>query len=386
MPFINDPQGREEVEKVSRRLKLPVWKSFCKGNFRKWWNEWWDKIDTFAEEIEAIEIKAGTGLKGGGNLTENRTLSLKKATRTELGGVIIGNSLNYNEATGVIDATDIKEELKGKVSKTGDGVSGNLTMTGTAPIEIDVTSFTGSWSRGINYIKNGNIIGTIGALGNDAELTQLYLSHGTGEPEIKILDGDVVILSTRLNTSVKELVGSVNELNNKKMEGSMLATILGTEYKGDIQTPGLKEKGKIYSSTTSNAFFMCTVGTNVDYVDYRYFTGASIGDLVRKVYSNTKSVLTPGQGYNVTYKQVNERLVWLTYENLLTANNFGVEYNLPFQVDAIAMARATSQGSNNYIKVLDGLTSSTFRLMSSNTVADAKVELLVYATNSLIDW
>ena len=283
-------------------------------------------------------------------------------------------------------ATDIKNEIDGKVSKAGDIVDGNLKMTGTAPIEIDVSSFTGSWSRGINYIKNGKIIGTIGALGNDGGLAQLYLSHGTEEPEIKVLDRDVVILSTRLNTNTKELVGSINELNNKKMEGSMLATLLGTTYEGYVQTPGLKRKGKVYSSTTSNSFFMCIVDTNVVDVDYRYFTGASIGDIVRKAYSNTKSVLTPGQGYNVTYRQINERLVWLTYENLLTSNNFGVEYNLPFQVDAIAMARATSQGSNNYIKILDGLTSSTFRLMSTNSVTDAKVELLVYSTNSLIDW
>lgn len=283
-------------------------------------------------------------------------------------------------------ASDLKTEIDGKVSKTGDAVSGNLTMTGTAPIEIDVSSFQGSWSRGINYVKNGNIIGTIGALGNDAGLTQLYLSHGTGEPEIKILDGDVVILSTRLNTANKEVVGAINELNINKMEGSMLATILGTTYEGYVQTPGLKRKGKVYSSTTSNSFFMCIVDTNVVDVDYRYFTGASIGDLVRKVFSTAKSELTPIQGYLVTYRQINEKLVWITYQNLLTSNSSGVEYYLPFQVDSIAMARATSQGSNNYIKVLDGLTSSTFRLMSTNTVNDAKVELLVYATNSLIDW
>nr|DAE74121.1 MAG TPA: hypothetical protein [Caudoviricetes sp.] len=283
-------------------------------------------------------------------------------------------------------ASDLKTDIDGKVSKNGDIVTGNLEMTGTAPIEIDVTSFTGSWSRGINYVKNGIIIGTIGALGNDTGLTQLYMSHGVGEPELKILDGDVVILSTRLNTSTKELVGSVNELNNKKMEGSMLATILGTTYEGYVQTPGLKRKGKVYSSTTSNSFFMCTVDTNVVDVDYRYFTGASIGDIVRKVFSIAKSELTPIQGYLVTYRQINEKLVWITYQNLLASNNLGIEYYLPFQVDSIAMARATSQGSNNYIKVLDGLSSNTFRLMSTNSVTDAKVELLVYATNSLIDW
>lgn len=319
-----------------------------------------------------------------GDLTTNNIHTVKIDTVKKTAFLMESDKLKKGTYTG--DAGDLKTDIDGKVSKAGDTVSGNLTMTGTAPIEIDVSSFTGSWSRGINYVKNGAIIGTIGALGNNTGLTHLYMSHGVGEPELEILDGDVVILSTRLNTNTKELVGAINELNNKKMEGSMLATILGTTYEGYVQTPGLKRKGKVYSSTTSNAFFMCTVDTNVVDVDYRYFTGASIGDIVRKVYSNTKSVLTPGQGYNVTYKQVNERLVWLTYENLLTSNNFGVEYNLPFQVDAIAMARATSQGSNNYIKVLDGLTSSTFRLMSTNTVTDAKVELLVYATNPLIDW
>lgn len=297
-------------------------------------------------------------------------------TLTDLGN----NKLDKGTYPG--DAGDIKTEIDGKVSKAGDTVSGNLTMTGTAPIEIDVTSFTGSWSRGINYVKNGNIIGTVGALGDNNGLNNLYFSHGVGEPEVKVLDGDCVILSSRLTTNNKEVVGAINE----KMQATVLATILGTTYDGFIQTSGLKKKGKIYTSTTSNSYFMCTVDTNVDYVDYRYFVGASIGDLVRKVFSDTKSVLTPVQGYNVSYKQINEKLVWITYQNLLTSNNLGVEYNLPFAVDSIAMARATSKGTNNYVKVLDGLTNSTFRLMSDATINDVKVELMVYATNSLIDW
>ena len=97
MAFIEDPQGRAEVEKVSRRLRLPVWKSICKGEFRKWWNEWWDKIDTFAETIEGRKIKTGTGLSGGGDLTEDRTLSLKPPTKTEIGGVKQGENITITE-------------------------------------------------------------------------------------------------------------------------------------------------------------------------------------------------------------------------------------------------------------------------------------------------
>lgn len=259
MPFIDDPQGREEVEKVSRRLKLPVWKEFCKGDFRKWWNEWWDKIDTFAEEIEALEIKTGTGLEGGGNLTKNRTLDLKKATRTELGGVIIGNSLNYNEATGVIDATDIKEELKGKVSKTGDDVTGNLTMSGQAPIEINTTYFSGAWRRGIQYLKSGQVIGNIGAFGTGSGLDYLFLSSGNGNDEIMVKNGDAVIKSNRLQTIKKEVVDGINETYLKLLGNAGLEFDSNLMY---IQDIGTKQAGKYYFDKNTLGLFRCKTTTN----------------------------------------------------------------------------------------------------------------------------
>ncbi len=43
--WIPDPQGRQEVEKVSKNLKLPVWQPWYKGKFRDFWNEVWGKID-----------------------------------------------------------------------------------------------------------------------------------------------------------------------------------------------------------------------------------------------------------------------------------------------------------------------------------------------------
>lgn len=43
--WIEDPQGRLEVEKVTKELKLPVWKANHKGRFRDFWNETWDKIE-----------------------------------------------------------------------------------------------------------------------------------------------------------------------------------------------------------------------------------------------------------------------------------------------------------------------------------------------------
>ena len=53
--WINDPQGREEIEKVTKELKLPVWKANHKGKFRDFWNELWDKIEDYC-----IKLKEGT--------------------------------------------------------------------------------------------------------------------------------------------------------------------------------------------------------------------------------------------------------------------------------------------------------------------------------------
>lgn len=54
--------------------------------------------------LKAITISAGTGLTGGGNLTSNRTISLKVATTTTLGGIKVGDRLSI-DADGVLDAT-----------------------------------------------------------------------------------------------------------------------------------------------------------------------------------------------------------------------------------------------------------------------------------------
>ena len=56
--WIEDPQGRLEVEKVTEELKLPVWKSNYKGRFREFWNECWEKIeDSFLKIKKSNEGK-----------------------------------------------------------------------------------------------------------------------------------------------------------------------------------------------------------------------------------------------------------------------------------------------------------------------------------------
>ena len=60
--WINDPQEREEVEKVTKELKLPVWKANHKGKFRDFWNETWDKIEDYILKLKGDTEKNSKGL------------------------------------------------------------------------------------------------------------------------------------------------------------------------------------------------------------------------------------------------------------------------------------------------------------------------------------
>lgn len=60
--WIEDPQGRLEVEKVTKELKLPVWKANYKGKFRDFWNELWDKIEDYILKLKGDTEKNSKGL------------------------------------------------------------------------------------------------------------------------------------------------------------------------------------------------------------------------------------------------------------------------------------------------------------------------------------
>lgn len=284
MPFINDPQGREEVEKVSRRLKLPVWKSFCKGNFRKWWNEWWDKIDTFAEEIEAIEIKTGTGLEGGGNLTKNRTLNLKKATKTELGGIIVGDNLTV-DSNGVLNgnpAVDISRKLdkgkylgdagtldekidtvsKSKLNNTGDNMVGFLNLITTK----DTTS-----NPGTIILKNDLSEGNNGGMELDGYYKDpaVKISNFKGNNYLKLNpDGSTRLTGTNLKTVDKEIFGGANEIYEKLIGNSGLKFDESTIY---IQTPGNKYKDVYYLDQNNKKMYRCIESTATTINSPNYF-------------------------------------------------------------------------------------------------------------------
>ena len=176
-----------------------------------------------------------------------------------------------------------------------------------------------------------------------------------------------------------------NKLASAKALSDAYSLILGNNFGGYIQTAGLKQKGKIYISTTSNSLFICTADTGITYVDYNYFAGSSLVDILRTTFSQAKTVLTSIQGFSVTYRQIRGQLASIIFQNLITANPVGAEYYLPFPITEIASATATSASTNSYVKLVAS-TENTFKLFCDTPVSDVQVRLTVYAKNSLIDW
>ena len=87
--WIEDPQGRPEVEKVTKELKLPVWKANYKGKFRDFWNELWDKIEDYCLK-----------LKEGSKKTDDRLNSAigRKDGDFPIANAAVGN-VYYSELT-----------------------------------------------------------------------------------------------------------------------------------------------------------------------------------------------------------------------------------------------------------------------------------------------
>ena len=85
--WIEDPQGRLEVEKVTEELKLPVWKPNYKGKFREFWNECWEKIENAYLKLKksidgkepAITKKSGFNLEKTDSFEEDNTNKLATA-------------------------------------------------------------------------------------------------------------------------------------------------------------------------------------------------------------------------------------------------------------------------------------------------------------------
>lgn len=180
----------------------------------------WNEIVSFLAGIEddstlsgilagkansSVEIKAGTGLTGGGDLTANRTLSLAefgtagtyyKVTTDKYGRVSTGVA-----SLAISDVTNLQSSLDGKVPTT-------RTITPTAPLKGG-GALSGNLSLSLGYVTTEFKVNTSGDNVGLLQLNAVPLSKVTGlqtalnskleKSNIKEGDGINVTTSTTTN-------------------------------------------------------------------------------------------------------------------------------------------------------------------------------------------
>lgn len=208
--WIEDPQGRLEVEKVTKEMKLPVWKANHKGKFRDFWNELWDKIEDYVVKLKGDTEKKSEGLN-------DRLVSAvgKHDGDFPISNAVVGN-VYYSELT--------KKYYKCKVGGPAPMPNGNFIDLSILEnlnrlenlikvIEVDTSNFT----IVINYLTDTNLIvggyllvksnfrvgasGFIHNLGNNLTLNGSFLTYTIGNErgkyfyqphKISIKNGNIV--------------------------------------------------------------------------------------------------------------------------------------------------------------------------------------------------
>ncbi|WP_308009312.1 hypothetical protein [uncultured Fusobacterium sp.] len=223
-------------------------------------NDFVDVTKHISENYDKLDKAAETNNQALTNLNNNK---LDKGTYNGKADDLDKAKLDKGTYPGT--ASDIKTEIDGKVSKAGDDVTGNLTMSGQAPIEINTTYFSGAWRRGIQYLRSGQVIGNIGAFGTGSGLEYLFLS--SGNDEIMVKNGDSIIKSNRLQSINKEAIAAINETYSK------LSGNAGLEFDSNlmyIQDIGTKQAGKYYFDKNTLGLFRCKTTTNTTVNDTNF--------------------------------------------------------------------------------------------------------------------
>lgn len=183
-------------------------------------SENYDKLDENAKSNdETLTNLNNNKLDKGtypGNASDLNTEISKIASTTQLGRIIVGDNLTINEAgrlsgnpavdiSGKLDkgtysgnATTLKADIDKKVSKSGDTMTGTLTISDSEYPEV--------------VFNNTDIA----AVGYDVDGKLAYLRSKINTKGLKLHEDDTATLqANNLNTKNKEVVAAINELNSR---------------------------------------------------------------------------------------------------------------------------------------------------------------------------
>lgn len=126
--------------------------------------------------LKAITISAGTGLAGGGNLTSDRTISLKVATTTTLGGIKVGTTLDISS-----DVLNLKSVITaGTYTKVTVDTYGRVT-SGTNLAASDIPSLSISKITGLQDALDSKLTKTDFASYFATEMAKWFVRDVSGK-------------------------------------------------------------------------------------------------------------------------------------------------------------------------------------------------------------
>jgi len=207
--WIEDPQGRLEVEKVTKELKLPVWKANYKGKFRDFWNELWDKIEDYVVKLKGDTEKKSEGLN-------NRLVSAvgKHDGDFPISNAIVGN-VYYSELT--------KKYYKCKVGGPAPMPNGNF---------IDLSIL-----ENLNRLENlstfkGEILSEKGMYtAHMVKISNLLIIaiSSTGKGDLKYFEADhITIQNFKVNDSRSSITGNNGSAGQLIIENNRIR-VVGTD-------------------------------------------------------------------------------------------------------------------------------------------------------------
>lgn len=126
--------------------------------------------------LKAITISAGTGLTGGGNLTSDRTISLKVATTTTLGGIKVGTTLDISS-----DVLNLKSVItSGTYTKVTVDTYGRVT-SGASLAASDIPSLSISKITGLQDALDSKLTKTDFASYFATEMAKWFVRDVSGK-------------------------------------------------------------------------------------------------------------------------------------------------------------------------------------------------------------
>lgn len=192
--WIEDPQNRENVEKVSEEIKLPLYKASAKGEFRPWLKESFNKLEDYLVALKKLaeSKEPKVDWKSGGNL--EKTDEYKKNDSSFLLDTKGSNQL-YEDVIAVITA--ICPYKVGDIYTTKNSSNPALLWIGTTWRKIEgrfLRATNGSEVAGTtggsdtktlttNNIPSHNHGGTTTSAGNHTHGQEAH-AHGRGNMEI----------------------------------------------------------------------------------------------------------------------------------------------------------------------------------------------------------